>query len=235
MTEKLHLIDELKKQINLTSKIKYPDFLTEFIYENNKIEGRNLSKQQIKNILKETKSINDYNKIEKDVIGQKDAFKYIVYLAKNNIQLSQIEIKNIHKFLLISKNIGKGTYRTIHLHIFGTKRKVVQPNKIEESLEKLIKWYNKEQLPIIEKIAILHLKLENICPFEEKNEIVSRLIINYELIKNGFLPIIIKNSDKKRYYNALKDYDNKTNPEKMIDLISDYLILRSRHYLETLH
>ena len=78
-------------------------------------------------------------------------------------------------------------------------------------MENLIDWYKKEdKMSFVEKISLFHLKFESIHPFLDGNGRSGRLILNFELMKNNYVPINIKYKDRRRYYDAFKLYNEKT-------------------------
>lgn len=48
------------------------------------------------------------------------------------------------------------------------------------------------------------------------------MILNLELIKAGLLPINIKFTDRRKYYDCFDEYHRIGNAESMIKLIADY-------------
>jgi len=62
---------------------------------------------------------------------------------------------------------------------------------------------------IIKRIAKLHLTFEHIHPFVDGNGRIGRVINNYLLIREGFVPVNIKFIDRKMYYEAFKEFDKK--------------------------
>ncbi len=81
------------------------------------------------------------------------------------------------------------------------------PIKMGEILE----WYNKnlesKEMHPVALAALLHYKFVCIHPFDDGNGRVSRLLMNYVLLKSNLPPIIIKTTDKKNYLNALNQAD----------------------------
>jgi hypothetical protein len=75
----------------------------------------------------------------------------------------------------------------------------------------LLEWYhvasNDPAKHPIETAAELHYRFVRIHPFDDGNGRISRLLMNYHLLKHGFPPVIIKSTDKKNYLFALHEAD----------------------------
>lgn len=56
--------------------------------------------------------------------------------------------------------------------------------------------------PVV-RATLLHGEFVKIHPFIDGNEKTSRLLLNFELIKSGYTPIIIKNENRAKYYEVL--------------------------------
>ena len=71
-----------------------------------------------------------------------------------------------------------------------------------------------QDLTVFERAVSLHMAIINIHPFKDGNGRTARLIMNYELIKNNYPPILINESQKLSYYaiieeiNECVDYQN---------------------------
>ena len=78
---------------------------------------------------------------------------------------------------------------------------------------------------IIGAAAEFHLRFEGIHPFIDGNGRTGRLILNFELVKAGLLPVNIKFAERRRYYDAFDAYyGNSHTPEPMIRMIEEYEI-----------
>jgi Fic family protein len=62
---------------------------------------------------------------------------------------------------------------------------------------------------IIKRIAKLHLTFEYTHPFCDGNGRIGRVINNYLLMREGYVPINIKFIDRKKYYEAFREFDAK--------------------------
>ena len=81
------------------------------------------------------------------------------------------------------------------------------PSEIEEQMDILFQWLGEADFqsnPIL-RAAYLHNKLIEIYPFETHSEAVARMAMYYELIRNGYPPIML-NLSESEYYSAIKSY-----------------------------
>ncbi len=243
MDSKLLKINELKEKIGNLRPLSQGEveklnenFMLEYTYDSNAIEGSTLTLDETALVIKEKitisgKPVNDHF----DAIGHKDAFYYILDLVKNKKSLSESEILNIHNLVLMSRPDDRGKFRKIPVQIVGSNVELAQPFMIKPGLDNLLNWYNEDtSMHIVEKIALFHIKFERIHPFIDGNGRCGRLIMNFELMKNGLLPINIKNTNKKDYYDAFKVYDDAEDLSAMTNLIADYLILELEKYISIL-
>ncbi len=132
----------------------------------------------------------------------------------------------------MDKPNDKGKYRNVPVKIVGNDTILTQPYLIKPKMERLFSWYNNNRDHIIRKIAEFHLKFEIIHPFIDGNGRTGRLILNLELMKNGYVPINIKYKDKKRYYDCFKSYHQTGNTDEFIELICSSLEEEITKYIE---
>lgn len=212
------------------------EFMIEFTYNSNAIEGNTLT-------LKETAMALEGMTIDKkplkdhlEAVGHRDAFLYVQDIAKKDMPLSESVIKNIHALVLMNRPEDKGVYRRIPVRIMGAFTEPVQPYLIEPKMTELLATDNERKgvLHDIERIARFHLEFEGIHPFVDGNGRTGRLLMNLELIKCGYPPINVKFADRKRYYDAFDAYYKDGNPNKMIDMVAEYVNERLGEYLAVL-
>lgn len=240
MIEKIKKIEELKNKLNSLRpftedelKRLNEEFMIEYTYDSNAIEGSTLTLEETALVLKENITIAEKTLSEHlSAIGHKEAYYYIEDLIKHNHKLDESEILNIHSLVLMNRTDAKGKYRNVPVKIIGTNAKVAEPYLIKPQIENLISWYeNENSLSLIEKITLFHLKFETIHPFLDGNGRTGRLILNFELMKNGYPMINIKYKDRRKYYDAFKSYNENEDATSMIDLVCDYLIEELTRYI----
>ena len=212
----------------------YEDFMVEYTYNSNAIEGNTLTLRETEMVLRgltvDKKPLKDHL----EVVGHKDAFYFVVDLVKEKAEITESVIKQIHSLVLADKPMDKGVYRKIPVRIMGAHHEPVQPYLIEPKMYELLQDYKKDDRNIAEKLAEFHIRFEGIHPFIDGNGRTGRLLINLELMKAGYPPIGIKFTDRKRYYDAFDAYYVKKDLSAMTKLFAEYLNARLTEYLKIL-
>lgn len=212
------------------------EFMIEFTYNSNAIEGNTLTLKETALAL-EGMTINQKPlKDHLEAVGHRDAFLYVQDIAKHGLPLSETVIKNIHALVLMNRPDDKGVYRRIPVRIVGAYTEPVQPYLIEPKMSELLaaNEERKNTMNDIERIALFHLEFEGIHPFIDGNGRTGRLILNLDLIRNGYPPINVKFTDRKRYYDAFDAFYKHGDSAAMTDLIAEYVDFRFDDYFSVL-
>jgi len=206
-------IDEKKEKINShrpfsnSIKMQLEDQLViEWTYNSNAIEGNTLTLSETKVVLEsgitiKGKSLKDYL----EIINHKEAINFIEELVLKDAELTEYNIKSIHYLVLNeidSKNAGK--YREENVFISDAKHippiYLNVPFEMQKLIDRYKSWSN--LYPIV-RACYLHGKFLKIHPFVDGNGRTARLLLNFELMKNGYPPVVIKNDNKVEYYDSL--------------------------------
>ena len=212
------------------------EFMVEFTYNSNAIEGNTLTLKEtalaLEGMTIDQKPLKDHL----EAVGHRDAFLYIQDIAKQEIPLSESVIKNIHALVLMNRPEDKGVYRRIPVRIMGAYTEPVQPYLIEPKIAELLSTNEgrKSTMTDVERIARFHLEFEGIHPFIDGNGRTGRLILNLDLIRCGYPPINVKFTDRKRYYEAFDAYYKDDDHMPMTELIAEYINERLDEYLAVL-
>lgn len=125
--------------------------------------------------------------------------------------------KNLHRLVLKGiEDEYAGVYRDEQVFISGADHVPPAHYLIHEKMEQMMKWYDEESnsLHPIQRGVMLHTIFVGIHPFIDGNGRTARLLLNLELMKDGFPPVIIKVENRLSYYDALdkahmtEDYSN---------------------------
>lgn len=225
-------IDELKaklaslRPLNETELKRLRDeFAIENTYNSNAIEGNTLTLRETALILQEGITIAEKPvKDHLEVIGHRDAFEYIVALVEKDCPLSESTVKAIHSLVLMNDASNRGIYRNVPVRIIGAQTEPPQPYLVPVQMETLIADYTSmlKKMHVIEAVAEFHLRFESIHPFIDGNGRTGRLIMNFELMKAGLLPVNIKFTDRRKYYDCFDDYYATQKPDMLAGLIAKY-------------
>ena len=231
-------IDSLKEQLDkrrpLTAgelKRLQDEFLVEYTYNSNAIEGNTLTLQETALVLEgltvDQKPLKDHL----EAVGHKDAFLYVQELVRDKVPFSEAIIKQIHTLVLMDRPEDRGIYRRIPVRIMGAYHTPPDPIIVPELMEKLVKEFEISKLHPIEKAAMFHLKFEGTHPFVDGNGRTGRLILNLFLMQNGYPPINVKFADRKRYYDAFDSYYRDSDASAMVKMVAEYIDERLIKYL----
>jgi len=218
------------------------EFMIENTYDTNAIEGSTLTLRETMLILKEGVTIGEKPlQFHLDAIGHRDAFYFMMELADASEPLTERRIKEIHSLVLMNDAHYRGKYRDVPVMIRGAVHNPPQPYLIMPQMEALLADYDdidgmkRGSHIIIRAIAEFHLRFEGIHPFIDGNGRTGRLIINLELIKAGLLPVNIKFTDRRKYYDCFDDYfGEKQTPGTLAELICGYEIEELEKHIKIL-
>jgi hypothetical protein len=90
---------------------------------------------------------------------------------------------------------------------------------VQELEEMLVRYHSTPDENIIKRIALVHLTFEQIHPFVDGNGRIGRVINNYLLIREGYVPINIKFIDRKLYYDAFNEFNDKRKTSIMEEIV----------------
>lgn len=96
-------------------------------------------------------------------------------------------------------------YRKIDNDVkFENKYSIEKSDNISNAMKELLnKYYNEwSNLDIFEREALFNIEFLRIHPFEDGNGRTSRLILNYNIIRQGHAPIVIPANIREEYFHA---------------------------------
>ncbi|MCP5046879.1 MAG: Fic family protein, partial [bacterium] len=218
-----------------TLKSLRENLLVEWTYHSNSIEGNTLTLKETKVVLEGITVGGKTLKEHLEAINHKEAIIYVEATIKDHEPFSEWQIKNIHAIIL--KGIdpeNAGTYRKENVLIAGARHIPPDYLAVPDQMQEMIKWYDSEASnlhPLI-RAANVHNKLVSIHPFVDGNGRTARLMLNLELMKAGYPPIIIRNEDRLTYYDALELSQCEENNEPFLALVTERTIAALDLYLK---
>lgn len=213
VTYLFEVINEKKAQLDAarplpiyTLKSLREKLFLEWTYNSNAIEGNTLTMNETKVVLEGITIGGKTLREHLEVINHRDAITYVEEIVQMKEPLSEWQIKNLHRLVL--KGIHDeyaGAYRKEQVFISGATHRPPAHYLIEEKMEQMMNWYLNEGIHLhpVERGAMLHAIFVGIHPFIDGNGRTSRLLLNLEVMKDGFPPVIIKVENRLGYYEAL--------------------------------
>jgi Fic family protein len=210
------------------------DFMIDYTYNSNAIEGSTLTLEETALVLKEGVTISGKPlKHHLEAIGHRDAYYCVEDFVKNKTPVSERVIKDIHSLVLMDRQTDKGVYRRVPVRVGAFYP--CQPYEVPIQMERLMLDYDgdMQKLPVVERAAFFHLRFETIHPFIDGNGRVGRLLLNLELMKEGLPPVNVKFTDRQRYYYCFNHYrENGGDASRMTALVEEYAIYELKRYIE---
>jgi Fic family protein len=164
---------------------------------------------------------------EREIFEAKNLARVVEYInqrAKEK-ELTLEVILTLHKMLISNiRNEIAGRFRKDKEFVRVGSHIAPAPQEIVGRLENMLVEYNASSTKsIVKRIAKFHLTFEYIHPFIDGNGRIGRVLNNYILIREGFVPINIKFIDRKSYYNAFKEFDELGKTEIMEEIVAKAL------------
>ncbi|MCU0461363.1 MAG: Fic family protein [Bacteroidales bacterium] len=194
----------------------------EHVYNSNAIENSTLTLEETEKILNQV-ALERYI-TESEIFEARNLARVVGYISgKASEKDMDIEMMLLlHKMMMSNINTeiaGRfrlpGEYVRVGTHI------APQPERVEELITRMLYNYKAvyDTTTIIKRLARLHLTFEHIHPFIDGNGRIGRVIINYQLVREGYVPINIKFVDRQKYYEAFREFDHEEKTALMEEIL----------------
>ena len=199
--------------------------VAEQVYNSNAIENSTLSLEETEKILLQIDL--DRYITEREIFEAKNLARVVSYIDKRakEQELSLEVILSLHKMLISNiRDDVAGRFRSDNEFVRVANHIAPNPKEVVDRLEQMLVGHNSSSHEnIIKRIAKLHLTFEYIHPFVDGNGRIGRVINNYLLIREGYVPINIKFIDRTKYYEAFKEFDEKNETMIMEEIVGKAL------------
>ncbi len=204
----------------------YREFSISASHNSNAIEGNTFTFDETK-ILIEKGIVTGAHSLREseDILGYKQAFDHLYVAVKDKQPITEAFIKELHGFVLRG-DPDAGSYRQIQNYVGSLSRVVYTPcppkdvpsemQKYAETVQSEFKEFLDEQkdgefdwVKLLHMLSGHHILFENIHPFIDGNGRTGRLLLSYEMILLGLLPVDIRYEERERYYAAIQHYRDK--------------------------
>ncbi len=250
MANILDTITELKRELDGLRPLP-PDVLAqveqklrlESNYHSNAIEGNTLTLGETRSLIlhgltAQGKPLRDHV----DIQGHDSAVKAIEAAVKDNQELNEVFIRNLHRVvlkepyktkaetpdgMLVDRTISLGEYKTVPNNVrtaTGETYFFSPPAQVKQAMGDLIDWYRARESEAEHPIVIaatFHYRFVRIHPFDDGNGRMARLLMHMILIKHGYTVAMIQRESRDEYLSKLEQTDKTEDLTEFINYIAE--------------
>lgn len=208
-------------------------FEVEYTHNSTAIEGNTLTLIETKVLLEDGISVGGKRLRELyEVVNHRNAYRYVKECIEKGEPLNEKIVKDIHAILMDHIFVG-GVYRNVDVYISGAQHTPPSPNAMYLQIKNFyadLTWKG-QKLNLIELAAWSHAEFVRIHPFPDGNGRTARLIMNYQLMANGFPAISIAKEQRLKYFNTLESYAVEGNLNPFADMVAELVDHQLDRYL----
>lgn len=227
LQEKITFIKENKDRLS-KEELDFFNFNFACVYTRNSISIEHGKKElPIRDIMSIVKGMptNCNEDLKRSVYNHYCAFLDVVDEATKKAEFNEDLLKNMHTTLTKGVNdIPGGLYRNVDIRINGSNHTPPSYLKVYKRMNDYFYDVRNIEDPI-KAACYAHLQLAKIHPFLDGNGRLCRLMMNFILIKNGYLPISISVKRRLEYFALLEEYKVNKNPQPFENFINELLSL----------
>jgi len=229
---------EIKKIPQSIQLKNFESFGIVFTYNTQRIEGSVLTESDTRDLL--TFGITPAKKSQIDTIETKKHYELFMGLitSKKRSKLTKKTVLQWHKEIFDQTKIGEaGNLRSYRVGVTTNEKiEFASVAEIPKKLTEFFRWLSKcdddKKKNIVEFACMAHYKFVSIHPFGDGNGRISRLVMNYILLKNNFPLMLIKNTDKRAYFKSLEKSQLNHDEIHFLKWFMKYYIKENKQYLK---
>lgn len=205
------------------------NFNIRYTHESTALEGNSLTIHETKDVLIDKKSVANKDLRELyEVINHDSAFAYVKKCIKEGKELNCEIVANIHERMM-DRIIPGGIYRTINVYISGSENRLPDYHDVPRLMKEFYQDLSEKNaicnmpecdINPIELACLAHANFINIHPYKDGNGRTARLMMNFQLMSYGYLPISIPEKIRSEYCKALDLYQGNGNLEPFVKIVA---------------
>lgn len=232
-----HKLDALRPLPPAAVRNLHDDLVLRWTYHSNAIEGNTLTLMETRVVLEGITIGGKLLREHFEALNHRDAILYVEDVVDKSEPFSEWQIRNIHQLVL--KNIdddNAGRYRNVNVTIAGAQHLPPDHLQLADLMARFVFWYNGDAqlMHAVERAARVHADFVGIHPFVDGNGRTSRLLMNLELMKSGFPPVVISVDQRLRYYEALDKAHVQQDYGDFVTLVAECLVQGFKPYWHAL-
>ncbi len=180
----------------------------EYTYHSNAIEGNRLTLRETQLVIREGVTVG--GKSVRDHLEARNHPRAISYIESlKDRDLMEEDVLELHRIIFSGILESAGGFRKSQVFIEGSDYMPPPAFEVPALVKELLDWLRKnpEELRPVEVAAVSHHRFVSIHPFDDGNGRVARLLMNLLLIRRGYPFTVVRNYDRRRYYDTLRKAD----------------------------
>lgn len=211
------------------------DFLIRYAHETTAIEGNTLTLHEAQVLLEDGTTVGGKSLREHlEIVNVRSAWRALEAMVRDRVPLTETAIGDLHR-LLTQGILGTdaGFYRRVPVYIRGSLH--VPPNwvKIPDQMQQFVDRFRvrpSAEHPV-RWAALAHIDLAGIHPFIDGNGRVSRLVVNWLLMRDGWPPALYTTPDRREYLRALEDAQYRGQTDRFVQITAHAVRFMMDRYL----
>lgn len=200
--------------------------VSEQVYNSNAIENSTLTLDETEKILLEVDLERYVN--AREIFEAKNLARVTEYIADKakERELDKETILLLHRMLItnIREEIA-GRFRLANEWVRVGSRIAPNPLEIEGLIDRMLSAYREAASQhVVRRLSMLHLTFEHIHPFVDGNGRIGRVMNNFALIHEGYVPMTVRYADREAYYQAFREFEARGGVSLMEDIIGKALV-----------
>jgi Fic family protein len=211
----------------------HEDLVVRWTYHSNAIEGNTLTLQETKVVLEGITIGGRSLREHLEAINHREAIRFLETLVNEDDILRETDIKSLHSLILRGiDDTNAGIYRNVNVRISGARHMPPDFLHVPELMHAFATWCQAEAAALhpVERAARVHSDFVKIHPFVDGNGRTSRLLMNLELLKSGFPPVVLPVERRLAYYEALDRAHVNEDFQPFVSLITEQAVLAFEPY-----
>lgn len=206
------------------------EFLLHLVHSALSFDDNDLKVEEVKQVLNGQYLGISSEKVRK-ITNQKNAFLKVVEMVKEGKNMTEDALKDLHQVLMEGSNVPGGLYRNVDISVKGSNHTPPSYLKVYDRMDKYFHFV--EEGPkdnVLEYISYCHLQLAKIHPFLDGNGRLARLVLNYNLMKYGYAPVIITSVDRAKYHSALEKFKVEKDMNDFVIFLEEQELISLKKY-----
>lgn len=182
--------------------------------------------------ISKVKALPDFSeRQQKEILNHLKAFEEVKQAVKTSKPFTEEYLKDIHATLVDGIFPG-GVYRNVNISIFGAAHQPPDHVKVYDRMHRFFNTLNEFKGSSLELATYAHASVAKIHPFVDANGRLAKLVLNYFLMKSGYLPISIPLDLMDAYIKCLETFKVKKNLDPLTQFFRKLLLKRYEDALE---